>query len=80
MYSMHALARMKQRGFCKRHVEFILDYGAEKILSGANVFTVTKRVAQKMLIDGLPLNDVERCKSAYVVLNDGHVTTVAHIY
>lgn len=80
MFSPHATMRMQQRGFQQHHVELIIDYGREQILSGANVFTVTRKIAKKMRNDGVPLVDTERCKSCYVVVVRGTIATVAHIH
>ena len=79
MFTEHARIRMKQRGFTRNQVELIINYGHERISRGANVFTLTRKLAKQMRKDTITISDIDKCTSAYVVLWHGKIKTVAHI-
>jgi len=80
-YSLHAQARMQQRGVSARLVQNVIDYGSTyRVLGGA----VARRVSRKdlrELDEVLPkkeLLDLDGHRDVYVVINDDDVITVGH--
>ncbi|MBT1443655.1 DUF4258 domain-containing protein [Shewanella sp. JM162201] len=79
MYTSHVEKRMQQRGFSSADIDLIVNHGVEKISSGSSVYTLTKKIANRLVSEGYELAQVDRCKSSYVVVSDGLLITVAHI-
>jgi hypothetical protein len=73
--TMHAEARLRQRGLRERDVEFILrfgtDHGDRVILSAQDV--------QRIIIEAKRMITMaERLRNKTVVANDGEIITVFH--
>ena len=80
MFTKHAEERMRQRGFSQQHVDFIMRYGTKRRAGSAVSYSLTKRVAKKLSYRGFRRDLIEKCKSAYVVSDDGLIITVAHMH
>lgn len=79
--SLHAQARMQQRGISARLVRNVIDYGSTyRVLGGAVARRVTRKDL-KELDEVLPkkeLLDLDRHRDVYVVISNGDVITVGH--
>jgi hypothetical protein len=80
MISQHAQQRMQQRGFDVHHIDLIVQFGLEKHIRGAYVYTCTKKMSRLLKDEGVAAQDIEKCQSSYVVVAAGIVVTVAHIH
>lgn len=79
MFTRHAKKRMKQRGISADISEYIMRYGAEHFGWGVTMYLVTKKIASRMLNQGISKSITNQCKGKYVIVKDGKVLTVAHI-
>jgi len=79
--SLHAQARMQQRGISARLVRNVVDYGSTyRVLGGAVARRVTRKDL-KELDEVLPkkeLIDLDRHRDVYVVISNNNVVTVGH--
>ena len=82
MFTKHAEERMRQRGFRQEHVDFIMRHGTKRRAGSAVSYSITKRIAKELSLQGFSKDLVEKCKGAYVVSTpvEGLVITVAHMH
>lgn len=81
--TLHARARMQQRGIRPEMLEALLDYGREvHVAGGGEVVFFDKRARARLAKAGL-VRDAQAdrlCKSYAVLSSDGIVITVGHRY
>ena len=75
----HASARMQQRAFPRHVVEAIVQYGAGRIVRGAESLMLDKRALRMAAeVDNRLAIELERYCGAYVIVGDeGQIVTVA---
>ncbi len=79
--SQHARVRMQQRGIPEQIVENIIAYGSTRKVAGGAIARFMSNKDLKGLSRLLPKNEctqLDRHKSVYVVMDDGHIITVGH--
>ena len=79
--SLHAQARMQQRGISARLVRNVIDYGSTyRVLGGAVARRVTRKDLKELdeVLSKKELLDLDRHRDVYVVISNNDVITVGH--
>jgi len=79
--SVHAQARMQQRGISARLVRNVIDYGSTyRVLGGAIARRVTRKDLKELdeVLSKKDLLDLDRHRDVYVVISNNDVITVGH--
>jgi hypothetical protein len=79
--SVHAQARMQQRGISARLVRNVIDYGSTyRVLGGAVARRVTRKDLKELdeVLSKKDLLDLDRHRDVYVVISNNDVITVGH--
>lgn len=79
--SLHAQARMQQRGISAHLVRNVIDYGSTyRVLGGAVARRVTRKDLKELdeVLSKKELLDLDRHRDVYVVISNNDVITVGH--